>query len=322
MKKQYEALTPALCSALALALVALAIFLPAKLSQWNDRLLLDEPHITRQDAEREGFAESMQLSIGEKLLMIRSGGASVLRLEEGTVSVSFAITDGSATVFSQSENYYVYNKGDEASDVLDVTYDTEAEAEKWRQRLTQIQSELAALYQLGALPRLWSSAETVDITSGGQVLYMDSDTQVGFQVYYATLSREPYTVDVAVDVQSGRILAFTLSWPVGADVNLVWGLRGMSNFGGGWRDYWGLDSVDSNWDSTYIRGILSQQEDILLRDGNYSANADVAFSYNGQSIYIPLSSSAVWGRTCQLSWNSRMESFAVNASNSSVPPPK
>ena len=67
---------------------------------------------------------------------------------------------------------------------------------------------------------------------------------------------------------------------------------------------------------------LSQQEDILLRDGNYSANADVAFSYNGQSIYIPLSSSAVWGRTCQLSWNSRMESFAVNASNSSVPPPK
>lgn len=326
MKNRRETLTPALCAALSLALVALATFLPAKLSQWNDRFLLGEPHIIQQESAREGFAESIQLPIGEKLLMIRGGSASVVRLEEDAVSVSFGITDGSATVYTayaEQANAYAYRKEAESSSSQDevvVVYDAEAEAEKWRRRLTQIQDELRLLYQLGALPQLWSSAETVDITSNGQVLYMDSDTQVGFQVYYATLNRDPYTVDVAVDVQSGRILAFTLSWPVGADVNLVWGLRGMSNFGEGWRDYWGLDSVDGNWNSIYLRSILSQQEDVLQKDGSYNSNADVAFSYNGQSIYIPISSTAVWGRTCQLSWNSRMESFAVNSSNLVVPP--
>lgn len=301
MRNRSEALTPALCSLLTLALIALAIFLPAKLSQWNDRLLLDEPHITRQEAEREGFAESMQLSIGEKLLMIRSGSTSILRLEAEAVSISVAVADGSVTFYTEEKE----------SQLKEETYEVYSaeEAEKWNERLTQIQGELRTLYQLGALPQLWSSAETVELSSGGRVLYMDSDTQVSFQVYYATLSRDPYTLDVAVDVQSGRILAFTLSWPVGADINLVWGLRGMSNFGGGWRDYWGLDSVDSNWNSAYIRSILAQQEEVLMRDGSYNANADIAFSYDGQSIYIPISSTAVLGRTCQLSWNSRMESF-------------
>lgn len=310
-KRRSETLAPALCAALTLALVALAFYLPARLSRWNDRLLLDEPHITRQEAEREGFAESMQLSIGEKLLMIQGGSTSVLRLEEETVSVRFGITDGSATVYTGTENPYIYLRDLDGSTaaVEDVVYDAEAEAEKWRQRLTDIQDELHTLYQLGAIPQLWSSAETVDIASGGQVLYMNSDTQVSFQVYYATLSRAPYTINVAVDVQSGRILAFTLTWPVGSDVNLVWGLRGMSNFGGGWRDYWGLDSVDSNWNSPHIRSILDQQETILTKDGSYNANADIAFSYDGQSIYIPISSTAVLSRTCQLSWNSRMESF-------------
>lgn len=315
MGKRIETAAPALALTAALALLLAAIFLPARLSQWNDRLLLDEPHITQQGAEREGFAESMQLSIGEKLLMIRGGAASVLRLEEDTVSVTFSITDGTAKVYTGEENFYVYSKSPANMSGAEVTYDTEAETEKWRERLGQIQAELDTLYQLGALPRLWSSSETVDIASGGQVLYMDSATQVGFQVYYATLTRDPYTVNVAVDVQSGRILAFNLSWPVGADINLVWGLRGMSGFGEGWRDYWGLDSVDSNWNNSRLRGILAWQEEILLTDGSYTANADVAFSYDGQSIYIPISSSAVWGRTCQLSWNSRMESFVIGPSN-------
>lgn len=319
MKNRFEALTPALCSLLTLALVALAIYLPAKLSQWNDRLLLDDPNIIRQEEEREGFAESMQLSIGEKLLMIRSGSASVLRLESESVSVSFGITDGSITFYTEEENPYAYLKPNGKGRYEEyAVYNTEEEAEKWSRRLAQIQGELSTLYQLGAMPQLRSSAETVELSLGGQVLYMDSDTQVSFQVYYATLSRDPYTINVAVDVQSGRILAFTLSWPVGAEVNLVWGLRGMSNFGPGWRDYWGLDSVDSNWNNNYIRSILSQQEEVLNKDGNYSANADVAFSYDGQSIYVPLSSSAMWGRTCQLSWNSRMESFAQSVS---IPPP-
>ena len=308
-------LATALYPAMTLALLALAIFLPAELSQWNDRRLLDEPHITRQSAAREGFAESMQLSIGEKLLMIRSGNASVLRLEESKVAVSFAVTDGSVTVYSLQEDEKV-----SVSLETEVSYESKEEAERWTRRLAQIQGELATLYQLGALPQLWSSAETAEFSSGGQVLYMDSDTQVSFQVYYATLSRDPYTMHVAVDEQSGRILAFTLSWPVGTEVELVWGLRGMSNFGEGWRDYWGLDSVDRRWNSKYVRSILAQQEELLLTNGSYTSNADVAFSYDSQAIYIPLGASAVWGRTCQLSWNSRMESFAVSSSNLLVLP--
>ena len=55
--------------------------------------------------------------------------------------------------------------------------------------------------------------------------------------------------------------------------------------------------------------IQGTMEAILTKDGSYNANADIAFSYDGQSIYIPISSTAVLGRTCQLSWNSRMESF-------------
>ena len=307
MRKRSERLALVLYPALTLALVALAIFLPAKLSQWNDRLLLDEPHVLRQDAEREGFAESMQLSIGEKLLMTRSGSASVLRLEEDEVSVSFGIVDGSATVYKGQENYYTYITGVEATLPADSgDYNAGAEAEKWHGRLVQIQDELRTLYQLGAMPQLWSSADTVGISSGGQVLYMDSGQRcLGFQVYYATLSRDPYSMDVAVDVQSGRILAFTISWPVGAEVDLTWGLRGMSNFGEGWRDYWGLDSVDSNWRNNRILGILDKQEATLISDGSYNANADMAFSYDGQTIYIPISSTAAWGRTCQIQWNSR-----------------
>ena len=50
VRKRSERLALVLYPALTLALVALAIFLPAKLSQWNDRLLLDEPHVLRQDA--------------------------------------------------------------------------------------------------------------------------------------------------------------------------------------------------------------------------------------------------------------------------------
>ena len=66
----------------AAALLAAAFFLPALLSHWGDQRLLDEPHITRQDEEREGFAESLQLSVAEKLFLLRSGSVTSVALED------------------------------------------------------------------------------------------------------------------------------------------------------------------------------------------------------------------------------------------------
>ena len=61
-----------LAIALTFLLTAAAIFLPARLSQWNDRLLLDEPHILQE--EREGFGESVGLTVaGQPCLRLRSG---------------------------------------------------------------------------------------------------------------------------------------------------------------------------------------------------------------------------------------------------------
>ena len=66
--------------------------------------------------------------------------------------------------------------------------------------------------------------------------------------------------------------------------------------------------VDAFLPDNRILGILDKQEATLISDGSYNANADMAFSYDGQTIYIPISSTAAWGRTCQIQWNSR--SFA------------
>ena len=66
----------------AAALLAAAFFLPAALSQWGDQRLLDDPHITRQDEEREGFAESLQLSVAEKLFLLRSSSVTSVTLAD------------------------------------------------------------------------------------------------------------------------------------------------------------------------------------------------------------------------------------------------
>ena len=62
-------------------LVVLAFFLPAQLSQWDDRALLDTPNIVREE-ERELFADSIRLTVPEKLLLLRSGDLSWLDLED------------------------------------------------------------------------------------------------------------------------------------------------------------------------------------------------------------------------------------------------
>ena len=155
----------------AAALLAAAFFLPALLSHWGDQRLLDEPHITRQDEEREGFAESLQLSVAEKLFLLRSGSvtsvalgdvetAEVLWQEKDTAGVS-ALWQGSA----------------------DAARELEENEKKWQQRLTRVRSELRGLQTAGALPYLWDSGDEVECTAHRQTLYIDGESQVSFLSY-------------------------------------------------------------------------------------------------------------------------------------------
>ena len=77
----------------ALLLVAAAFFLPVRLSRWQDEQLLDDPHVTSYDKEREGFAESTQLSAAEKLLLLRSGTLTQVDLGGETVLKKLRMTD-------------------------------------------------------------------------------------------------------------------------------------------------------------------------------------------------------------------------------------
>ena len=273
----------------AAALLAAAFFLPALLSHWGDQRLLDEPHITRQDEEREGFAESLQLSVAEKLFLLRSGSvtsvaledmetAEVLWQEKDTAGVS-ALWQGSA----------------------DAARELEENEKKWQQRLTRVRSELRGLQTAGALPYLWDSGDEVECTAHRQTLYIDGESQVSFLAYDMTLSGPPYTIRVTVDAKSERILTFRLSWSKGQRPN--WGFRGSARFGSAWRDYWGMDSVSSAWNSEYIRSLLDMPAEEFVRSGSYNANADIAFTYDGQTLRVPLVNWVYSNTDGVLEWN-------------------
>lgn len=273
----------------AAALLAAAFFLPALLSQWGDQRLLDEPHITRQDEEREGFAESLQLSVAEKLFLLRSGSvtsvaledmetAEVLWQEKDTAGVS-ALWQGSA----------------------DAARELEENEKKWQQRLTRVRSELRGLQTAGALPYLWDSGDEVECTAHRQTLYIDGESQVSFLAYDMTLSGPPYTIRVTVDAKSERILTFRLSWSKGQRPD--WGFRGSARFGSAWRDYWGMDSVSSAWNSEYIRSLLDMPAEEFVRSGSYNANADISFTYDGQTLRVPLVNWVYSNTDGVLEWN-------------------
>ena len=85
----------------AAALLAAAFFLPAALSQWGDQRLLDDPHITRQDEEREGFAESLQLSVAEKLFLLRSSSVTSVTLAD--MEAASIYIEGKAVLWKKDE---------------------------------------------------------------------------------------------------------------------------------------------------------------------------------------------------------------------------
>lgn len=279
----------------AAALLAAAFFLPALFSQWGDQRLLDEPHITQQDEEREGFAESLQLSVAEKLFLLRSGSVTSVAL--GDVET--------AEMFWQKENYDAPRSAKEPSvlwqEDADVARELEESEKKWQQRLSRVRSELRGLQTAGALPYLWDSGDEVTCTAHHQTLYIDGESQVSFLAYDMTLSGPPYAIRVTVDAKSERILAFRLSWSKGQRPD--WGFRGSARFGSAWRDYWGMDSVSSAWNSEYIRSLLDMPAEEFVRSGSYNANADIAFTYDGQTLRVPLVNWVYSNADGVLEWN-------------------
>lgn len=286
-------------------LMALAFFLPEWLSGLRDRQLLDSPSIQVQDGEQEGFAESIQLSVAEKVMLLRSGSMTVMELDHSWVEGGYVLPpdDGaSAEVYVSFNNVEDLPELKAASEEAVNAY-VEEVSQLWKARLESIRIELRSLQAAGGLPELWSEDSELHYTGYGDLLYMDPDTKMSFQVYRALLETGSYIMELTADVQSGRIFCFNLRWSKGVTPN--WGMRGASNFGSVWRNYWGLDSVSSGWYNEYNKSILEQTEESYRLNGDYSAHGQIAFTYDGQSLPVPLDCEAYSGRSFSISWNNQ-----------------
>lgn len=280
-----------LAIALTALLMAAAFFLPAQLSQWNDRLLLDEPHIF-QEEEREGFARSVGLTVAEKVLLLRGGNLDSLNLTEGELRATFSNREGElrATFSTDKDAVYAVGLEEDGGDAQ----------RKWTERITAVQAEVRSLQIMGALPAMWSADSDVECVDRSQILYVDRDTQVSFSVYYMILLSGPYSLELRVDAQSGQVLSFSLYWT--RDGAPSWGVQGAAGFGGAWRDYWGMDSVNASWYNEYTRSILEETEARMRVNGEYNAVGDISYAYGGQRVHIPLRCWA-YKNQCSLHWN-------------------
>ena len=167
----------------AAALLAAAFFLPATFSQWGDQRLLDEPHITLQDEEREGFAESLQMSVAEKLFLLRSGSVISVALEEDMDTAAVYFQNQGQNMKLESASLWV--------DGEDMAGELEENEKKWDQRLSRVRSELRGLQTAGAMPYLWDSGDAVECTAHYQTLYIDQESQVSFLAYDMYLNGPP-----------------------------------------------------------------------------------------------------------------------------------
>lgn len=293
-----------LFAAAAAVLTALAFFLPEWLSAQRDKQLLDSPSIQVQNGEQEGFAESLELSVAEKLLMLRSGTMTVMALDQGSKESEYLVVyENAEAKFSVLPGEYTENLPAELkaeSENVITAYEEEM-TQIWQERFEAVQNELRSLQAAGGLPELWTEDGEVYYTGYGDLLYMDPDTKISFQAYRASIESESYSIDVTIDLQSGRILCFNLRWSRGTAPN--WGIRGASNFGSVWRNYWGLDSVSSGWYNEYNKSILEQTEESYRINGDYNAHGQISFTYDGQSIPVPLDCEAYSGRSFAISWN-------------------
>ena len=271
-------------------LTAGAFFLPARLSERDDLRLLNTPHVIRQE-EREGFAESLQLSAAEKLLLLRSSSVSSVALDDDTVTILYGNEKAEVKVYPS----------DLPPNNPELTSELEENARKWEERTARVLTEIRSLQTLGALPYLWEDSAEVVCTSRHQLLYIDQDSQLSFLVYSMYLTSPTYNMYLTADAKTFRIFSFRISWnkcpPPG------WGFQGTAQFGTAWRDYWGMDSVSSAWNTEYIRSVLEMPDAALNRNGSYNANADIAFTYGGQTLRVPLVNWVSGNMDGMLEWN-------------------
>lgn len=281
-------------------LLAAAFFLPEWLSSVHDGQLLDRAVIQTWSGEQEGFAESVQLSVAEKLLLMRSGSLTAMELSRDDVSGVYVNISGSVEPeipFDRQEDAELRASPEEEM----TAYEKEL-VQKWENRMEQVKQELRSLQANGGLPELWSADSDLSYAGYGELLYMDSDARLSFQVYRMILESESCSITVTVDVQSGRILAFSLRWGWEGKTP-SWGHRGAAGFGSVWRNYWGMDAIGGGWDNDYNRGILERTSDGVYLNSDYNAVSQISFTYDGQSIGIPLECWVSGGRSCTVNWN-------------------
>lgn len=282
-------------------LAALALFLPEWLSGIHDRQLLDSPSIQVQSEEQEGFAESLQMSVGEKVMLLRGGSMTVMELDHDWMETAYVILTDDAGVEFSSNLPNLSIAVPEASVGTVIASYAEDLSQLWQTRLEEIRDELRSLQAAGGLPELWSEDSELYYSGHGDMLYIDPDTKLNFQVYRALLEGGSYTMDLTVDVQSGRILCFNLRW--GKDVTPNWGMRGAYGFGEVWRSYWGLDSVSGKWYNEYNKSILEQAEESYRINGDINIHEQIVFTYDGQTLLIPLDCESYGGRNFSIGWN-------------------
>lgn len=295
---------------LTLLLIAAAFFLPAELAEWGDEQLFDNLHVTAQE-ELEGFAESLQLPVAEKLLLLHSGsmtsmyvgtlelrglfttpvsGESAGRIEHGTISNYTELSEGRVSFFNLESTA-------ESGDSLQAKQEA---GELWDQRIQSAWSEIRSLQAMGGLPSLWDQGSELEFFGSNEMLYMDRESKSSFQFYNIGFSAAPYSIELTIDAQSGRVIAFTLSW--GRDMQLNWGVEGASGFGPAWRDYWRMDSVESGWYNPDRKETLESSLESLWTNGDYNRNSQIRFTYDGQNLPVSLANnvtakggSLLWG---------------------------
>lgn len=263
-----------------LLLVAVAFFLPDQLSRWKDGTLLDQPQIMGSEAGEQSFANSIRLTLPEKLRLLRSGTLTPMEIPEEEREVHLVVGPNGSIFFSEEP---AQNAGEPG-----VTYteapDIDVNDQQMERRLEQLRQELLALQKVGAMPLLWEEGSQVELHSSQEVLYIEMDTQVSFPVCYLELRSAPYSLSLTVDGQTGKILAFSLRWT--QDGSLRWA-AGTSNFSNAWKEYWDMDGVNVSYmSSQYLDGILSQPPP--WENGPYTASTEVAFYYGDEVIRVPL----------------------------------
>ena len=288
-------------AALVAVLVAAAFFLPERLLAWGDRQLVDSLHMESQGEAREGFAESLRLTVPEKVMLLRGGRMTVMELDQIILEDQVLGTDttGRITVYSLQES---------STNLMELGTEEAAEdryneaASLWNERLMAVCEELRSLQALGGLPEIWGAEDPLACVDCADLLYLDQETRMSFQVYHITLLWQAYNVELLVDVQSGRILSVSLTvWAQGEPP--AWGAQGASGFGGAWRDYWQMDSVSAGWYSEHARGILENAAS-YVSGGDY-AEEQITFLYDGISLSVPLECQGVQSRYIShvFSWN-------------------